>query len=164
MQSNEKEFPKIAIMLIMLFSLIGIIASSVLFVTYYMLHSNSVPLCGILNDSNTGIKINCIDVISSSFGDFYGIPLDFLALVWFSMNLVFLSFLISSKEAFRNKMLYAMIAWSLLGIGVVPYLVYLEIFVIKSICIYCTTMHLALISNFILVLYVYYKLIRKERL
>jgi len=45
---------------------------------------------------------------------------------------------------------------------VVPYLVYVELAVIRAICLYCTVMHAAIVVDFIVISYVLFS--RRSRL
>jgi len=38
--------------------------------------------------------------------------------------------------------------WRLLGLAILPYLLYLEFAVLKAVCLYCTIMHIMIIADF----------------
>lgn len=45
-----------------------------------------------------------------------------------------------------------------MGIIIVPYLVFVELFLVRAICIYCTMMHVAIVADFIIISYLlFYK-------
>jgi uncharacterized membrane protein len=53
--------------------------------------------------------------------------------------------------------------WRFIGIVIVPYLVFVELFLVKAICIYCTVMHVAIIADFIIISYLlFYKRISES--
>jgi uncharacterized membrane protein len=58
---------------------------------------------------------------------------------------------------FRTS-LKALFGWRFLGIVIVPYLVFVELFLAKAICVYCTIMHVAIIADFLIISYLlFYK-------
>jgi len=134
-------------------SIIGLIAAGVVFVDYYIAHSASLPLCGVEGSLGTTLQVSC-SVISSSFSSVFGIPLDFLAIAWFGVNLILLAILSIMN---KSKIMILLLAWSILGVSVVPYLIYIEVYVLHALCIYCTTMHIALVLNFLIILYLFLK-------
>jgi len=135
-------------------SIIGLIAAGVVFVDYYVENSTSLPLCGVEEGlGGTTLQVSC-SVISSSFSRVFGIPLDFLAIAWFSLNLILLVVLVIMN---KGKVMTLLLAWSIIGVVVVPYLIYIELYVLHALCIYCTTMHIAIILNFLLILYLFLK-------
>jgi len=135
-------------------SIIGLIAAGVVFVDYYVENSTSLPLCGVEEGlGGTTLQVSC-SVISSSFSRAFGIPLDFLAIAWFSLNLILLAVLVIMN---KGKVMTLLLAWSIIGVVVVPYLIYIELYVLHALCIYCTTMHIAIVLNFLLILYLFLK-------
>ncbi|MFP3288848.1 MAG: vitamin K epoxide reductase family protein [Candidatus Micrarchaeota archaeon] len=134
-------------------SAIGLIAAGIVFVDYYIEHSTSLPLCEVGENLGGTLQVSC-SVISSSFSRVFGIPLDFLAIAWFGVNLILLAILVIMN---RSKVMVLLLAWSILGVLVVPYLIYIELYVLHALCIYCTTMHIAIFLNFLIVLYLFLK-------
>jgi len=135
-------------------SIIGLIAAGVVFVDYYVENSASLPFCGVEEGlGGTTLQVSC-SVISSSYSRVFGIPLDFLAIIWFGVNLILLAIL-----DIRNigKVMMLLLAWGILGVLVIPYLIYIEVYVLHALCIYCTTMHIALVLNFLIILYLFLK-------
>jgi len=155
-------FSKYTLVMLFAFSLVGIAAAGIIFVDYYLMHSGTLPLCSItsVGAADAVVQVNCIAVISSKFDEVLGIPLDFLALAWFTINLFFILILITNKVKSKGnirRIQQFMLAWAIIGIAVVPYLVYLEIDVLKSLCLYCTTMHIAIILDFLFVVFAFLK-------
>jgi len=151
-------FSKYTLVMLFAFSLVGIAAAGIIFVDYYLMHLGTLPLCSVtsVGAADAAVQVNCIAVISSKFGEVLGIPFDFLALAWFTINLFFILILIKSKGNSRRIQQF-MLAWAIIGIAVVPYLVYVEIDVLKSLCLYCTTMHIAIILDFLFVIFAFLK-------
>ncbi len=80
--------------------------------------------------------VNCGNVTSSTFSRFGGVPVGLLGAAWFVIMLVLLAF-------DRPGLNYVLIPLWLLGVVSVGYLASVELFVIHSICPYCTFAHVA---------------------
>jgi len=116
-------------------SLVGLLADLIVIIN----NNNSPPLCGYS-------LFNCNEVISR-YGYVGGLPLSYLALVWFS---VALTLSVINLVLRVDKVL---LAWGAVGVIPIPYLIYTEILA-RTICIYCTIMHIVIISIFTLSLYI----------
>jgi uncharacterized membrane protein len=82
---------------------------------------------------NTGI-INCGEVTSSPFSHIYGIPVAFLAVLWFASLIVL--------GLWRPSIYpYLMMPLWISGIIMISYLIIAEILFIHAICLYCTLAH-----------------------
>jgi uncharacterized membrane protein len=46
----------------------------------------------------------------------------------------------------RRESLIAYLALSIVGLSIVPYLIYLELMVARALCLYCTVMHVAIVG------------------
>ncbi len=113
------------------------------------------PFCVIGNATQTsGIAINCYKVLQSSYDSVFGVPLDVLAAVYFIINLG-LIYVVSFARSDRlyGRALRVLFGWRFFGLVLVPYLVYLEFFVLKAVCLYCTVMHVAIIVDFVIITY-----------
>ncbi len=106
-----------------------------LYLTVY--HYFGIPLVC----STTGI-INCENVLSSNLAYLLGIPIAVYGVIFFALELLLIYF--GDKEM--------MLVYNAVGIGGVAYFIYTE-YVIGSICLYCTAVHLIVISLFIMGLY-----------
>ncbi|WP_428069044.1 vitamin K epoxide reductase family protein [Caldisphaera sp.] len=124
---------------------------------YYVYMANtSPPACHFSgNITSSGIELNCLNVLKSSYSSLslnFGVKVnanfDVLAIIYFSVSLI-----LSLMMLFTYYSVIAQFIWSIIGASFIPYLVYLEIYVIRSICIYCTTMHILIISQVLLSLY-----------
>ena len=91
----------------------------------------------------------------------FGVPLELFAVAYFVINLLLVYFIaFGSARLFRTS-LKILFGWRFLGLVIVPYLVFLELSVIKAICTYCTMMHVAIIADFAIISYLlFYKRIK----
>jgi uncharacterized membrane protein len=95
-----------------------------------------------------GGAINCLAVTTSKESVVFGIPVALLGLFFFVPMIA-----LSLPWAWRTSRRYvaqARLAMSVIGIGFVFYLVYAELFEIRSICIWCTSVHVLTLLLFII--------------
>ena len=139
---------KFVVLIIM--SIIGLAAASEVVITYNLM-GQAPPFCKA--GSIGGIVLDCEAVLGSKYSQIFGIPLELFAVVYFVINL-FLVYLVSfGSEGVFGRALGILFAWRFVGLMIVPYLVLIELFVLKAVCIYCTTMHVAIIADFIVISY-----------
>jgi len=147
--------------LLMAMSLFGLWASSMVVIVYYTLNQD-LPFCPLT--SGPGIAINCYAVLSSRYSEFFGIPLELLAVGYFIINLLLVYFIAFGGDALFKASLKILFGWRFIGIVIVPYLVFVELVLVKAICIYCTTMHVAIVADFIIISYLlFYKKINQTQ-
>jgi uncharacterized membrane protein len=83
--------------------------------------------------------VNCLEVTISSYSKVDGVPVAVLGLVFFVVMLVF------QLPAMWNRPGSAIrrvrMAWAVIGLGTVVYLLYTELFKIDAICLWCTAVH-----------------------
>ena len=80
--------------------------------------------------------LSCNEVIYSQYAHVYGISVALLGLGWFIVALGLIGL------AWRNgRLIWAVVVWSLLGAAGVAGFVYTEIFLLQSICLFCTIGH-----------------------
>jgi uncharacterized membrane protein len=80
---------------------------------------------------------SCSEVIYSQYGHFYGVSVALLGLGWFVIALGLIAL------AWRDgRLVWAVVVWSLLGAVGVAGFVYTEIFLLGSICLFCTIAHI----------------------
>jgi len=92
--------------------------------------TTSVPLyC-----SSTGL-VNCERVVTSPSSYIVGIPVAYLGVAWFAA--MFALLFAPAIDPVR----LARVAWACAGVAVVLLLLYRELFVIGSICLWCTAVH-----------------------
>ena len=112
--------------IIILLAFFGILDTAYLTWEHY---SNSIPPC------STNIFIDCGKVLNSQYSVVFGIP---LALVGLVNYLVLMGFVVLSIKAGKKIFRYLSLLQTLVGLVVSVYLMYLQFFVIGSICLYCT--------------------------
>ncbi|MCG2894716.1 MAG: vitamin K epoxide reductase family protein [Vulcanisaeta sp.] len=133
--------------LMLAFSATGLFASSVVIYTYYYLHELP-PLCTSFKSPFPGVTIDCERVLSSKYSDIGGVPLDLLAAIWFVINIAFVITYDIGPGRVARFAINALFYWRFLGIVVVPYLIYVETYLLHALCIYCTIMHVMIIIDF----------------
>ena len=119
------------------FAITGLLVSA--YLTYLsLMPSTSCPI-GILG------FLSCNEVIYSTYSKFFGVSVALLGLGWFAIAFGLIVF------AQRNqRLMFSVVAWSLLGaVGVVGF-VYTEVFLIGSVCPLCTVAHIAGIAVLVL--------------
>ncbi len=114
-------------------SVAGIIMS--LYISY--VRNNLPSFCEL------GSEFSCDEVLSSRYSSFFSINTEYYGAAWFAVSLVLSVFSLVERKA-RTILL----GWSILGLLGVVYLVYLEVFLINSICILCTVAHILGILTF----------------
>jgi len=88
--------------------------------------------------SNKGI-VNCLEVTTSSYSKVAGVPVALLGLIFFAVMLVLQ--LPAMWERTESVIREARVAWAVVGLGTVIYLLYTELFRIDAICLWCTAVH-----------------------
>lgn len=80
------------------------------------------------------IDSGCNEVLSSHYGQFFGIPVGLIgAVYYFSLLFLITIFLLRGNP----KILYLILPLTFVGFLISGYFVYLQLFIIKSICYYC---------------------------
>ena len=89
--------------------------------------------------NETGGLVNCTKVTTSAQSYVFGIPVAVLGLAFY----LFAAAIMSpwAWQATRREIHLLRIASLVVGIGFVLYLIYAELFIIGSICLYCTSVH-----------------------
>lgn len=126
----------------LLICVVGIAVASYLTYAHYTSASN-------LACSDTG-TINCAKVTTSAQSRFLGMPVAVLGLAFFvGMTALCLPFAWRRQEPVVR---YARLLATVVGLGMILWLVYAELAIIKAICIYCTVVHgLTLVLFFVVV-------------
>lgn len=121
-------------------SLIGFAASILGYVEYRQSLQEGSFICSVDESS----KIRCSAVYALPQASLFGkIHFSDLAPVYFTIMLL-LSLLFTATGS--KTVLIVLAGLSVIGVVLVPYLVYLEIFVAHAICIWCTIMHVSIIG------------------
>ncbi|MFZ8789794.1 MAG: vitamin K epoxide reductase family protein [Acidilobaceae archaeon] len=110
---------------------------------YSYSRGSETPIC------RPGGKVNCLAVYSIPQAWILGFHLSSIAPYYYGLTLVLA--LISTTTWWEPALrVLAVTQWG--GLLVVPYLVYLELFIARSICIYCTIMHVSTLAIALLML------------
>ena len=101
-----------------------------------------------LHCSTSGF-VNCTAVTTSIYSHPFGVPVAVAGLAW-----SFVMLLLCSPRGWRASSRWVSpvrLAGSVAGVGMVMYLVYVELFSLGHLCEYCTVVHLMTIALFIVV-------------
>jgi uncharacterized membrane protein len=143
------------LLVLMAMSVFGLWASSEVLIVYYML-KQLPPFCPL--QQGPGIAINCYAVLSSQYSEVFGIPLEVLAVGYFIVNLLLVYLIAFGSDRLFKLSLKTLFGWRFIGIIIVPYLIFVELVLIRAICVYCTIMHIAIVADFIIISYLlFYK-------
>ena len=105
-------------------------------------HYASVPL----TCSGNGSVIDCERVLTSSYSEVLGIPWSVGGLVWFAVSGGF-ALLILTRRPEPAWLHPAQLAWAVLGLATVFYLVGVEATAIGRICLWCTGLHILIVTT-----------------
>ena len=141
---------KFKLLLLVVMSAIGIWASGMTLVIFYALNQQ-LPLCP--TGSYFGIHLDCGQVLSSSYSKVFGIPLEILALFYFAVNLGMVYLIAFGSDRISRRSMQVLFGWRFIGVAIVPYLIFVELFLLHTICVYCTIMHVAILVDFAVVSY-----------
>ncbi|MHB8362906.1 MAG: vitamin K epoxide reductase family protein [Patescibacteria group bacterium] len=120
---------------IQILSLIGIVVSLYLIYSHYTDTSLACPENSV---------INCANVVTSQYSTFFTLPLPVYGILYFIFSFVL---------AFIPKLKKLLFVVSIIALILVFRLVYIEIALIGSICIYCTSLHIIIFLIFSILLY-----------
>lgn len=90
--------------------------------------------------------INCLKVTTSSYSMIFGVPLAVLGLLYFVTMLP-----LQLPRAWRsqNQLLRrARLVFTAIGVAMVFWLIYVELFKLNAICLYCTAVHVLSLALF----------------
>jgi uncharacterized membrane protein len=131
-----------------LFVLLGLSVAGIVVAGYLTsVHYASVPLAC----SSSGV-VNCEQVLSSRYSEVIGVPWSVGGIAWFSVSGL-LALLALAKTPEPEPLQPAQLAWSLLGLGVILYLIGVELVAVKHICLWCTSMHVLIGITLLVVLF-----------
>lgn len=137
--------------LILLLAIAGLIDASYLTWEHF---NQVIPPCTI--NRFLPILSDCGKVLQSQYASIFRVPVALIgAFYYFVLIFIIISSLMSTKKIFR----YLIILQTMAGAVMSLYFMYLQLAVIRSICIYCTIS--ALIS--FIIIFLVYKVIKKER-
>ncbi len=98
---------------------------------------------------SSNATINCEKVTSSPQSYIFGIPVAILGLFYFVPMLGLC--LPAAWRTGRRAVHLARLALSVVGVGMIIYLISAELFVIKAICLWCSSVHLVTFVLFVIV-------------
>jgi uncharacterized membrane protein len=93
--------------------------------------------------------INCAKVTTSPQSVILGIPVAMLGLVYFVP--MFLLCLPAAWRSADRRVHLARLALSVVGVGMILYLLIAELFIIKAICLWCSSVHVATFLLFVII-------------
>jgi uncharacterized membrane protein len=141
---------RLKLLILIAMSAFGLWASATVVVVYYFL-KEALPFCP--SSSGSWISLDCNAVLGSSYSQVFGIPLELLAVFYFVVNIALVCLIAFGRERVFHTSLDVLFVWRFIGILIVPYLVFVELFLLRAICIYCTIMHVAIVSDFVIISY-----------
>lgn len=141
---------RLKLILLVAMSAFGLVAASTVLITYYEMKT-APPFC--TAGSVGGIALNCNAVLGSRFSQLFGVPLEFFAAGYFVINVVLVCLIAFGSDSVFEGSLSLLFGWRFLGLVFVPYLVGVEVFILRAICIYCTVMHVAIVADFAVITY-----------
>jgi uncharacterized membrane protein len=94
-------------------------------------------------------QFNCEKVTQSPQSEIFGIPVAMLGLAFFVPMLVLC--LPVAWRATQRWVHLVRLALSVTGVGMIIYLISAELFVIKAICLWCSSVHIATLALFIII-------------
>lgn len=122
---------------------IGLVVASYLSVVEL---EGGVPTCGIIH--------GCEEVATSQYNNFAGIP---VAVFGVFLSVVLLSLALAWWRTNIYGLLLAHYALSLVGVMFDGYFLFLQVFVIEAVCIWCLTYEISLLLRFLIAFYVWYR-------
>ena len=141
---------RLKLLILVAMSAFGLWASGTVLVIFYTLNQQ-LPLCP--TGTFLGLRFDCGAVLSSPYSRVFGVPLELLAMVYFMVNLGMVYLVAFGSARVSDFMLEALFGWRFIGVIIVPYLLFVELYVIRAICVYCTMMHVAIVLDFVVVSY-----------
>jgi uncharacterized membrane protein len=145
---------RLKLLILLVMSAIGVWASSTVLIIFYTL-GRQLPLCptGSYNVFGLTIRLDCGAVLSSPYSVVFGVPLEVLALVYFLVNIGMVFVIAFASDRAARMTVNLLFAWRFIGVALVPYLVFVELFLLHAICVYCTIMHAAILIDFAVISY-----------
>jgi len=94
-------------------------------------------------------RFNCEKVTQSPQSEIFGIPVAMLGLAFFVPMLLLC--LPAAWRAADRRIHLARLVLSITGVGMIIYLISAELFIIKAICLWCSSVHVATLLLFIII-------------
>ncbi|MEK6969526.1 MAG: vitamin K epoxide reductase family protein [Nanoarchaeota archaeon] len=128
--------------LIFILGVIGLLTS--LYLTYIHYFPAESAICDL------GETVTCSSVDKNSYSTIFKVPVAVLGAIWFVVLLLLNGMAYRKDGPWRREVL----AWSIIGILSVVYFIGIEI-LIKTVCPFCTLVHLVVIITLILSTLIY---------
>jgi uncharacterized membrane protein len=108
-------------------------------------HDSAAPLA-----CSASGAVDCARVVGSAYGVVAGsgLPTSAAGIAWFAASAVFALLRLRRPDSAGAARLQ--LAWSLTGLAVVVYLVYLEVLRLGALCAWCTAAHALVVVSFVL--------------
>jgi uncharacterized membrane protein len=146
---------RLKFLLLVAMSTFGLWASGMVMVVFYEM-KQALPFCP--SNEGPGLVLNCQAVLGSSYSMVFGVPLELFAVAYFVINILLVCAIAFGPGRLFNGAFDILFAWRFIGILLVPYLVFVEVFIVRAICLYCTFMHIAIVADFVVITYfLFYK-------
>src|SRR6476661_5444467 len=132
--------------LLLVFSLIGLAASSMSAYVHYRLMTD--PSYTSFCDVNT--SVNCTQAYLSRFGSLWGVPVALWGVLFFTVVLLLVIAAGRSRSAARETIPGYIFVMSTIGLAITLYLAWASFFQLHTVCLFCATTYIAVIAIFIL--------------
>lgn len=131
-----------------------ILALMGLFVSLYLLENHYTALQG-STDCVFNEAVSCDRVNGSIYAEIFHIPVAVFGIVWFALCSFF-----AWKMKERPVYVQVLLGWNILGLAFFPYFLGVEYY-LRTLCPYCTIIHLLVVVIFVLVWMEYHSLSSK---
>ena len=131
--------------LVVIFALAGLVSSGLSTYVHYRL----VQEPGYLSFCDISATVSCTQVYLSRFGSVQGVPVALGGFVWFALVLLFGALGGRGAPEFRENLPAYLLAMSTLALATVLYLGYASFFVLKTLCLLCATVYVAVAGIFL---------------
>ena len=133
--------------IVLILAVIGLVDS--VYATYehyeYLKDSASKAFCDISSE------ISCSAVNGSEYSEIFGIPVAATGAAWFVVTIVLaLEMRKKTRTGFWKNAPFYLFVWSVIGLFSIMYFIYVELFLIGSICILCTIVHIIVVITLLL--------------
>lgn len=133
--------------LLVAFSAGGLVSAALVVYLFYVIKTTP-PGCYPELEVLPGVTLDCIKVLTSEYAHIGPVPLDVAAAAWFAVNIAAAFWLYKTLAKKAARFIFW---WRLVGLAILPYLLYIELAVLKAVCIYCTLMHIFIVADFIVI-------------
>jgi uncharacterized membrane protein len=134
--------------IIILLSVIGLLTAGYMMYTHY-----TSPTEGSICDISA--SVSCSVVNTSVFSKLFNVPVSLFGGLWFVVM-----GLIAWKAKRKKELSAGLLPWNILGMAFVVYLIIAEI-ILKTLCPFCTVVHVITLITFVLSIMLYRKLKKK---